>query len=346
MAGAAGAAGGSSCPAGSHAVGSECVSTLAAWSSGPSLSGSRDHHVTFVVDSKYLYAAGGVRDMKTPLSSVERSAIASDGSLGPWEAATQLPEASVGAGLGQVGDTIVVAGGIRISGNSGAPSTRTDVGHASADGSVSWSVGPELSVSRFHAAAVAVGAHVFVIGGLTGAGTDNTPAVERAEVQADGSVGAWQMAKELPEKRSHQSVAATEDAIYVVGGLTGDPAGVHTTFSDVLRATVSADGSLGDWTTVGSLPVPLATHSSLIHLGYLYVLGGVEGNPPSEQNTAAVRRAKIEADGSVGEWESLESLPKARAHCHQTPLVNGIIYSVAGAFEHASMTDVFLGTLE
>ena len=158
MAGAAGAAGGSSCPAGSHAVGSECVSTLAAWSSGPSLSGSRDHHVTFVVDSKYLYAAGGVRDMKTPLSSVERSAIASDGSLGPWEAATQLPEASVGAGLGQVGDTIVVAGGIRISGNSGAPSTRTDVGHASADGSVSWSVGPELSVSRFHAAAVAVGA--------------------------------------------------------------------------------------------------------------------------------------------------------------------------------------------
>jgi N-acetylneuraminic acid mutarotase len=182
-----------------------------------------------------------------------------------------------------------------------------------------------------------------VAGGLTGAGVDNTPLVERAEVALDGTLSAWVTVTALPDKRSHNAIVAYDDALWVSGGLSGDPAGVHTSYKDVLRAEILADGSLGAWNTVGELPLTLATHSSFAHGGALYVVGGVEDG---DTNTAAVRRALIEENGMLASWEDLPPLPKPRAHAHQTPVFGGFVYSAGGAFEHASIPDVFIGRFE
>lgn len=111
----------------------------------------------------------------------------------------------------------------------------------------------------------------------------------------------------------------------------------------MLRAPITSDGSLGEWSVAGELPLTLGTHASFVHSGALHVVGGVEGG---STNTAAARRAAIGADDTLGAWEDLPALPKARAHAHQTPVVGDLVYSVGGAFEHTSMTDVFIGRFE
>ncbi len=347
-AGAGGSAGESSCPAGSHAAGSGCEATFEGWTTGPSIMKARDHHITFAAKSpagKFLWVAGGVQDMTVALQSIERAPIESDGSVGAWEAAGVLPEPMVGHSVAQVGDVVVVTAGIRAdSTGKGSPSVKTNTTIVQADGSLGkFQPGPDLSASRFHHGSAAHGDSVYVIGGLTGDGSDNTPLVERTTVSSDGTLGAWQVVTPLPEKRSHQAVAVAGDGLFVIGGISGNPAGVHTTFGDVLRAPIASDGSLGDWSTVGYLPVELSTEAAFVHVGWLYVVAGIEND---STNTDHVRRAKIAEDGTLSDWESVENLPIAHAHAHQTPLLDGFVYSAGGAYEHASATDVFVGKFQ
>jgi len=347
--GGGGEGGGAECDAGSHrGPDGACESSLASWTDGPPLTKKRDHHVTFVAGagaSAFLYVLGGVQDNSTLLSSAERAPLGADGAVGAWSMGTQLPEGMAGHMVALVENTVIVSGGFR-AGSSGQPilSDKSELAELQPDGSLgAWSEGPKMSVTRFHHAMVSSGDTLYVVGGLTGDNTDNTPVVERAVVSSDGKLGAWSLATPLPEKRSHHGLAADDAALYVTAGLKGDPAGVHTDLRDVLRAPINADGSLGEWSTVGELPATLATHSSFIHLGYLYVVGGVEG---SSKDTNHVRRASIGADGILGAWEDLAPLPKARAHAHHTPVHGAFVYSAGGAVDHASMPDVFVGHFE
>jgi hypothetical protein len=339
--GTGGAGGALSCPVGSHAR----EATPAGWANAPSLAKARDHHVTFVVEAgggPFLYALGGVQNMTTALKDGERTAIAAKGSLGPWQSVS-IPEPILGGGVAVVGTTVVITAGIRAgAGGKAALSAKCNVAAVGADGSLQWSTCLDLAETLFHHAMVASGDHLYVVGGLTGAGKDNTAKVEIATISG-GKIGAWSDGMALPDKRSHHGLAVGTNALYVTGGLKGDPAGANTGYRDVLRAPIAADGSLGAWATVGELPANLGTHSSFVWLGQLYVLGGVEGDI---HNTDAVRRAPIAADGTVGAWETLPPLPKKRAHAHQTPLFRGFVHSVGGAFEHSSIADVYIGNFQ
>jgi hypothetical protein len=345
----AGGASGEKCPAGSHAGPSGgCEATLTGWTEAPPLAQARDHQLSFVASSgsqDMLFAAGGVEDNADLLEDIEVAAIQPDGSLAPWAAGGKLPGVMAGAGVAVVGATVVVTGGFRLTG-AGSPtlSSATDVGRVMPDGTIgSWTVGPKLDATRFHHAMVANGPTLYVLGGLTGDNTDNIADIERADVLEDGTVGAWVEVPPLPGKRSHHSAAIHDDAIYVTGGLEGDPAGSYATLANVLRAPIQQDGTLGEWAEVGQLPMSLTTHASFVHAAALYVVGGIEDD---FENTAAVRRASLGADGTLGAWEELPSLPTARAHAHQTPLHNGFVYAVAGAVNHASIANVFVGRFE
>jgi hypothetical protein len=304
----------------------------------------RDHHATFVADSSagaFLYVLGGIQDGTNQLATVELAPLAADGSVGAWAAGTELPEVMSGHMIASVGATVMVSGGFR---TGPVLSSKTEITTIQPDGTLGpWLAGPKMKVGRFHHAMSAWKDSIYVVGGLTGNNTNSTPLVERAVVAADGKVGAWSALTPLPKQRSHHSLAIYEGALYVTAGLTGDPAGVHEDFKDVLRAPILDDGTIGAWTTVGELKTTLGTHSSFAHLGYLYVLGGVENN---SSNTAHVRRAAIGKDGMLGAWEDVAPLPKAHAHVHHTPFHAGFVYSAGGAVNHVSVPDVFVGHFE
>ncbi|MFT3767437.1 MAG: hypothetical protein QM820_18445 [Minicystis sp.] len=338
------------CPAGSHpGTSAACEATLTGWSDGPKLDTSRDHHATTVVTtpdgkSAFLLVLAGVQNSANLLKSIERASINADGSLGAFEVEGDLPEAMAGHSIAVVGSTVIIAGGLRITGNKLVPSAKTEFAKVQADGSLSaWTEGPTMSTGRFHGAMIAYKSFVYAVGGLDGDGKDNTPSVDRATVAADGTLGPWTAVTALPGKRSHHGLAIDGNHLYVTGGLSGDPAGVATTYDDVLQAQVNEDGSLGDWTAAGTLAVTVETHSSFVHVGQLYVVGGVEKNA---YDTKHVKRAPLLPDGTIGAWENLADLPKARAHVHHTPVYGGFIYSPGGAVNHASLDDVVIGKLE
>ncbi len=330
---------GPDCPDGTHVSGNDCEALFDGFEQAPGLLEARDHHVTFAKETAFgtfLYVAAGVQDNSLLLRTVERAPINADGTLGAWQALPDLPSSAPGAGVALVDNTVLIIGGLRAF----KPSTKVMVADIQDNGDLTQvGDGPDLTVSRFHLTAVSHGKTVYVIGGLTGDGKDNTPSVERAEV-GDLGVGAFSETTPLPAKRSHHAAVVIDDTIYVLGGLTGDPAGQNEGYSDVLRSVLGADGTPGPWEHAGDLPYNLATHAAFAHAGKLYVLGGVQEDT---QDADALLAAPLLDDGTLGSFELVGNLPMERAHDHQTPLVNGVFYSIGGAHHHISQSEAYRG---
>jgi hypothetical protein len=91
-------------------------------------------------------------------------------------------------------------------------------------------------------------------------------------------------------------------------------------------ARIYLKGNIVAWQNGPSLPVATHGGSAAIFRGYLYYAGGADAtNAPS----AAVYRAPIASDGSLGAWETAAAMPVARAHFS---LVNfgPFLYAVGG----------------
>lgn len=337
------------CGPGSHVGANGCEATLESWTAGPNLIKGRDHHVTFAATSPagtFLYTMLGASGSGSADVTIERSAIAADGSLGAFEKIGAAPKGLIGAGYAHLdaeadaGRSFVLVGGLASDGNS---TTATFVGHVEDDGSVKLTAGPDLATSRYHVTATYVNGFVFAIGGLNQDVTGGTPkqvvedVIERATF--DGTtLGAWSTVAPLPMPSTHHAALAFDGALWVIGGGSG-----ATAKTTILRATVGADGSLGAWTSAGELPAGRATSSAFVFLDHLYVVAGMTSLTGGE--VATVLRAPI-TGATVGAFEELTPLPKARAHAHQTPLVNGHLYNVGGSISHVVQKDVFIGVLD
>lgn len=163
--------------------------------------------------------------------------------------------------------------------------------------------------------------YVFVVGGAADSTNVATTSVFRAVVQSNGALGAWTNGAgvaPLPAARAYAATAAataynspldtttTAAYLYALGGV--DSAG--TTVSTVYVAKVAAAGDVGAWQTTTALPAALHAASAVVFRGYLYLAGGASGtNVPS----SAVYRAAVNADGTLGAWQSLGALPGAVA---------------------------------
>lgn len=340
-----GGGGAPGCPIGSHDDGAgACVAELGAFVEGPEISDERDHHMTWAAkraSGTYLYVAGGYADMTSAVETIERSKIAQDGSLGAWET---LPTAANVSGAIVVAsdETVVFAGGFR----NNSPSTKSvDVIAIGDDGSLSDPVdGPSMADPRFHGAGVLVNGFIYASGGLDASGSSLT-SIERASF--DGKqIGAWTSDTPLPVDISHHGLATDGAALYVTGGLKR----VENDFENdelydhVLRARIADDGSLEPWESIGTLAVPLSVHASFIHAGQLYVVGGLDLDTLTF--VPNVRRAPVSAEGELGAWEELPELPRRRGHSHQTPIVDGFLYSVAGHLNGGSQTQSYFAKFE
>ncbi|PYP33286.1 MAG: hypothetical protein DMD49_03650 [Gemmatimonadetes bacterium] len=171
---------------------------------------------------------------------------------------------------------------------------------------VSWTAGSSLPVAVSGNAAVYARVRttygtdtgfVYSIGGADNTGTPTT-GVYYAGIGTNGSLEAWKATASLPAALAfHAAVAATPrnspvnttGYLYVLGGATNSSGTVY-------RAALNADGTVGAWTSVGTLP-PLHSFGAIIHLGSLYVVGGA--NNSANTAVATVYRRTIQVDGSL-----------------------------------------------
>ncbi|MFO0614417.1 MAG: hypothetical protein U0414_17660 [Polyangiaceae bacterium] len=168
-----------------------------------------------------------------------------------------------------------------------------------------------------------VGKTIVIAGGTTLAGVVDSSYY--ATVGDDGTLSAFTKAGSVLHKRMHPGAVVKGDTIWVMGGFK-DP----DVWDDIVKATVGADGVLGEWTSAGLLPGK-RSHFAVTRVGDdVYLTGGLDksayGNPPDLADTWHGRFA---ADGTIGEWTKGPDLPVAIV-THSSFFYGGYIYVGGG----------------
>lgn len=297
------------------------------WSVDAQKSRKRNHHMSVYANS-FLYAIGGAQSKSTVIANVDRFPLATDGTLGAQVEDRPLPIALAGPTGGVVGNSIVVvAGGMTATG----ASDKSFYAAIQSDGSLGdWKTGGSVGSGRFHGGSVARGDTIWVMGGFSSVVWSD---IVRAKVDSNGVLSSWEPAGQLNGPRSHFSVSLVDGWVYVAGGLDQtETNGPVADLTEVARAPIADDGTIGGWQVSTPLPSGMATHASFAWGGYLYVAGGLDTNLKIQKR---VLRAPIDKEHALGDWEDVATLPIARAHVHQLPVVNNKVYSISGAIDLA-----------
>ncbi|OGR44564.1 MAG: hypothetical protein A2X35_00440 [Elusimicrobia bacterium GWA2_61_42] len=157
--------------------------------------------------------------------------------------------------------------------------------------------------------AVTLNGRIYVAGGISDAGsvTGGSGYINNiyycADMNPDGTLGAWKAASPMPEflGLGMHAAASYNGRLYVLGGtnLLG-PRNV------AYFSAVNADGTLTGWQPTTPMPQKVAAHAAAIYGGRLYVTGGSVRNTGA---TALTYSAPINADGALGEWRYETPLP-------------------------------------
>jgi hypothetical protein len=337
------------CPPRSHRGNAGVCITEVVWSRLAGDPPPRDHHGTLVVSQatgRSLVVFGGIDEVnRAPRNDAWIAPIVDGGALGAWQRGPSPRFWQVGHGAVTDGARIYAVSGRTLSPqNKVANTPRVQSALVGPDGILSaWrEETPVPGAGRFHVTATRVGRYLFAIGGRTDMGL-TVATVARATIGPDGVLSAWETLPDLPAPRTHHAAVAVGDRLMLLAGFNAlDWSSDIANYLDALTAPVAADGTIGPWVSQ-TLPFGTSTHSADIDDGFVYLVGGFD-----TQLTVidSVRRARVDATGQLSGWETLTPLPLARAHVHQSPVNEGVIYSVGGNMgSHAATDAVFMGEL-
>ena len=177
-----------------------------------------------------------------------------------------------------------------------------------ADGTLSaFTAVGTLPVNLHRSSAIVTSSRVFLLGGNNGSAAINT--IFSAVIQTDGTLGAFTSVGTLPSNLSHSSVAVTQNRVFLLGGWNGS-----ATINTIHSAVIQADGTLGAFTAVGTLPTVLAHSSVLVTTSRVFLFGGYT----HASNTANIFSALINTDGTLGAFTVTGSLPSVQ---NNTPVI-------------------------
>jgi N-acetylneuraminic acid mutarotase len=254
--------------------------------------------------------------------------------IGDWTTPASIPGGRANASGVAFHDHLFVTGG------SAGQNLLADVQIAAlaADGTLQgWSAGTPLPAPRTAHATVAYDGYLYVIGGSDG--KNPLADVQVAAIASDGKIGPWASAGSFTGARSEHAALAANGNLYVVGGLDGS----GKALADVQMAAIHADGTLGTWSTTGSLPSPRTRHAALAWGDDLYVVGGSDG----KMLLGDAIRAPLSATGTVGAFVAAAALPSPRGDL-QAVAHGGYLYLLGGCSDQGCATpiaDVIAGAL-
>ncbi len=117
--------------------------------------------------------------------------------------------------------------------------------------------------------------------------------------------------------------------VYALGGLSGLLNG-GTYSSTVYLNSPNADGSMGGWTAIRSLPTALAYFPALAYNGNMYIMGGLNSN----LFLRTVYYSQLGDGGPLGAWAATSQLPVAMdasaAVAYSADGITGYIYLIGG----------------
>jgi hypothetical protein len=289
--------------------------TVGTWALTTSFTTSRQNFAT-VAYNGYLYIMGG----STSLNDVQYAPIYANGALGSWSATTTFTTARFGLAATASNGYLYLAGGCSSTASNCGSSLMNDVQYAKID--PAGVTGPyatnasTLSTSggQWSAATVAYGGYMYILGGINTQSVNATVStVYYAKINGNGSLGSWSLTTAFNGARSGLAAAAYNGYMYITGGThtTSDTSCSPTASlycTDVQKAAINSDGTLGAWASAGSnySAIGRANLGAVAYDGHLYVMGGDYGNNSSVSAETDV--GQIQSDGTVTGWTTTGNL--------------------------------------
>jgi len=247
-----------------------------------------------------LYAVGGVDGWRF-LRTSEYTSIQKDGSLAPWQETSALNEDRGFFGIVEhQGFVYAVGGGNGPNGHNLLRSVERAKLLPNGELGPWQQEAQQLNVPRRCTKVIVMGGYLYAFGGFGGTLLDT---MERARINTDGSLSAWEV---LPDRftipRYIHAMADVEGALYAVGGHSEQGG---TGIATVEYSMLQKNGQLAQWQQSAPLKQGRYGLSATAHRGYVYAMGGLNGATFYD----AIERSRINADGSLGEWLNIAPLP-------------------------------------
>lgn len=299
------------------------LAALAACSGSPSVSltTKRLGHSTEAIGS-YLYVIGG-----GGLNTIERSKVSDDGSLEPF---VTLPDVTLASDRtahtsAVIGNFVYVFGGAPGTAPSSSTVERAPINADGSIGSFAIISGVTLTTPRVAHASAVTASYVYVLGGASN-GASILDSVERAPINADGSLGPFATVSgtKLQTARRNFSSAALGGYLYVFGGY--GPSGDLDTIE---RSAIAADGSLGAFETLTDVKLGSAEFDqAFVQVSNrLYVTGGLDGGLVPSKTVAST---SVAGDGTITGFMSTSGGLAVARGSHTATVANDFVYVIGG----------------
>lgn len=171
----------------------------------------------------------------------------------------------------------------------------------------SWSDLQPLATGVYGAQAIVTYNRIYLLGGVVSTTGTASAVTYYANVDAIGRPGAWSPSTNLPDPLANSQAIVTKDRVYLLGGNNGS-----TKVNVIYTAPINNDGSLGNWTTAGTLPIGgIERCQAFITSNKLYLVGGVN-DAGDYVNTVYV--TTLDENGAISTWSPISrTLPTATA---------------------------------
>jgi len=272
------------------------------WKSGPALSMERTGHAALIIQDR-LYLIGGT-NKEVYISRVEYTHIGPDGSLSEWQYGEH--ELNIGRsyhGVAYVGGYAYAVGGSRT--NVKGLLDSVERAAVNPDGSIGpWVLEKNrLNIARRCVHVVHINGYLYAVGGFGGKLLDS---IERARIEADGSLGEWELLSDAMQyARYVHAVKSVGDRLYVLGG-HDKSAGVG--IESVEWSQQDDEGMFDPWQITTAMRKNRYGLEAVAHGGYIYAMGGIDGI----MHLASIEKGRLTEGGAIADWRYTTPLPNAR----------------------------------
>jgi hypothetical protein len=197
-----------------------------------------------------------------------------------------------------------------------------------------WTAGTQYPQDINGQSCVAYSGYAYCTGGTYDDGGDDVNSSYYAPLTSGGALGTWSATTSFPIPVDSLSCVASSGYVYCVGG-NNETDGTNadsTSSNSVWYAALSSSG-LGDWTSTTSYPANVFFPSCFAAGGYIYCLGGVNGNFNA---VGTDYFASLSAAG-VGAWTQTTAYP-VQASGEACAVSSGRIYCIGGEEAEGSYT--------
>lgn len=258
-------------------------------------------------------------------SKTPRVAVTAPAQMSAWTPVNSFQHPRRALAAVTVNDYIYVLGGIN---DNDEYVKEVEYARINPDGTLgAWRTTAALIEGRFYLAAVGTNDYLYALGGATGPrGDDNQPiaSVERARINADGSLGAWQRHNYLTTPRRGLKTVKYNNQVYAIGGYNG------AFLKSVERATIQPDGSLGEWQLEKEAStIDRYIHSAAIFNNHIYLLGG-HVRSAQKISYGDVEMTSVQADGTLLPWRIEASTLQIPRFIATAFAMNNQVYMLGG----------------